>query len=262
MKSAIRYVLLGVAFYVLFLIIQFPAKTAYYFLEDALAQQKIPVKLYGIKGTLWKGSASRLVYNKLPFNQLDWEFHPWALLTGKASVTVKYRNENSFALGTVSRSVLGGTTLENAQAKMSATELLAIAKVPAFKLGGEFNLNLPLLELSEQKVQQVHGRVVWSNAESVFPQKLRLGDLFANLTTADDGVIAAKLGDAGGPLEMDGSLSVAPDGKYDFKALFADRKGRHTTLGRALGFMGRYNPQNKVEFKKNGNISEFGFLVK
>ena len=258
MKYWRRYLLLAFASYLLFVITQLPANNIYYFSEDLLKQQGIT--LYGVEGSLWSGSANAVMYKDMHFKQVSWEVHPLALLTANFSATVRFKQKDNFVNALVSRSFFGATKIEGGQVRIDAEDLVKLTNIPAIKLHGEFSLNLPLLKLGDKSVEYIQGRAVWSEAESTFPQKMQLGDLFADMSTTSDGVIQIKLGDAGGPLELDANLLLTPDGKYDFKGQFASRQGRNSSLGRSLGFMGRYNSSGKIEFNKAGELSEFGFL--
>lgn len=262
MKSWMKYVFLGLASYLVFVIVQFPANKAYYLVEDILDEQNVPLELFDVKGSLWHGTASTLIYDGKRFDAVAWEFHPLDLLTANASVSFRFKGINTSVKGKLSKSVFGTLALNNVQANIGATELLSLLKIPAVKLGGSFALNLSQLKLSGKTVDYIQGRLLWSDAESQFPQKLTMGDIFSDFSTTDDGVIQAKLGDGGGPLELNGDLSVNPDGKYDLKGLMAARAGRQSVLGRSLGFIGKYDASGKASFNRSGNISEFGFLVK
>lgn len=262
MKTSIKYILLGLVFYFIFIIVQLPANKVYYFAEDILDDQDIPLEIYGLSGSVWKGQAKRITYDGKYFNQVAWEFHPLALLTGNVSSSVRFKNSDANASGLFSYSFTGNLTAENIRLNMQATEALKMAKIPAFKLGGEFKLNLPRLVLADNRLTFISGRLLWADAKSIFPQKLDLGNLVADFSTTEDNVINAKLSDGGGPLELQGLLTLSPDGKYNLNAQFAARDGRNSVLGRSLGFMARYDANGKAVLTRSGNISEFGFLVK
>jgi len=261
LKPAMKYVALGFSFYLIFLLAQLPANKLYSFFEDILEEQNIPLKVYGLSGSLWHGEAKRISYNGLHFNQVGWELHPLALLSGNLSATLRYKNGTADASGLFSYGIDGTITAENFRANLEASEALKLAKIPAVKLGGEFKLNLPYWVISDNRLVAVSGRLLWADAKSMFPQKLNLGNLVVDLSTGDDGIITAKLGDGGGPLALSGGLTLAPDGKYDFKGQFVARAGRNSVLGRALGFMARYNANGEAVMTRSGNIAEFGFLL-
>ena len=262
MKPWLKYIVLGFVCYLLFLVVKFPASSAYSFARESLLEQKVPIKLYGLNGSVWQGSADVMIYDGKRFDAVAWEFHPMDLLTANLTLSVRLKGEDLALKGRVSQSFFGETRLQNVQANVSAMELLALLKIPAVKLDGKFSLNVPLMTVTGKVPTYIQGKLLWSDAESKFPQKLSLGDLYANLSTGDDGKITATLGDGGGPLELSGNLELDKNGKYDLKGLFAAREGRKSTLGRSLGFVGRYDSTGKIPFNQSGNVSEFEFLVK
>lgn len=261
-KSIMRYIVLGLIFYFVFLFSQMPINKIYYFAEDYVDDQNIPLEVYGLSGSLWNGEAKRISYAGKHFDQVGWEFHPIAILTGKFSMSLRFKNIEGDASGLFSYGFTGDLTAENLRVNMQASEVLKLAKIPAFKLGGEFKINLSRVVLSDKRLAFASGRMLWAEAKSIFPQKLDLGNLVVDLSTGEDDVITAALNDGGGALELGGGLTLAPDGKYNFNGLFAAREGRQSILGRALGFMGRYDANGKAVLKKTGNVSEFGFLFK
>jgi len=262
MKAWLKYSLFGLLCYLVFVIIQFPASNAYYFVEDLLDDNDIPMQIYGLNGTVWQGTANTIIYDKKRFEAISWEFHPLDLLMAKASASVRFKGNGSSVKSKVSKSFFGDVIFQNLQANVGAAELIKMLKIPAVKLSGDYALNLSQLELAGKKVQYLQGRLLWSEAASSFPQKLTLGDIYSDFSTSDDGVIMAKLGDGGGPLELSGDVTVAPDGKYDVKGLLSARAGRQSVLGRSLGFIGKYDSKGKASFNKTGNLSEFQFLMK
>ncbi|MDH3325462.1 MAG: type II secretion system protein N [Gammaproteobacteria bacterium] len=262
MKSSVKYIVLGLVFYFIFLFSQLPITKIYYFAEDILDNQKVPLKVYGLSGSLWQGEAKRVSYAGKHFNQVAWELHPLALLTGNLSASLRFKNAEGNASGLFSYGFTGDLTAENLLVNIQATEALKMAKIPAFKLGGEFKLNLPRVTFADDRLAFINGRLLWADAKSIFPQKLDLGNLVVDLSTSEDDVILAKLSDGGGALELGGGLTLAPDGKYDFNGQFSAREGRQSVLGRSLGFMARYDANGKAVLKRTGNVSEFAFLVK
>lgn len=262
MKSKLKYVFLGLLCYLTFLVMQFPASNAYALVKSTLSAQNVPLKLYGLQGSVWKGSASTLIYDGHRFDTAVWEFYPLDLLTAKVTLSVRLKGKDIAFKGKLSQSLFGELFLENVHANVGAAKLLALLKIPAVKLGGKLSLNVVAAEIQGSMPSYIQGRLLWTDATSTFPQKLSLGDMFADLTTDDNGDIKALLGDGGGPLELSGGLTLTPVGQYEAKGLFSSREGRNSVLGRSLGFVGRYDSAGKIAFNRSGNLSEFEFLVK
>ncbi len=156
--------------------------------------------------------------------------------------------------------MFGGVQLTDVKGRLAASDLLGLLKIPAIKLGGQFGFNLSELELVDNKLTYAEGRVAWNGAASEFPQKLQLGDLAVDITTADDG-ISAQLKDGGGPLDATGLLTLDAAGVYQFSGKFAARDGRNSSLARALNMLGRAGADGKIDVTNTGNIADFGFFV-
>lgn len=250
-----RYIILGVVAYFLFLFQQISATLPYAFLQDTLQQKN--VRVYGLQGTVWQGEMQRLEVQGRSFDRVKWELHPSSLLLGNFSASVSFVNQDSRLSATVKRGLMGSLSLEDVRGRIGATEVLALAKIPAIKLDGQFNLNFDHLALDGSMLTEAEGTLIWSGAGTQFPQRLELGDLSARFDTVEQGV-RATLGDGGGALESNGELILSPKGEYDFKGQFAAREGNNSALGRALRMLGPSNPEGKVDIKASGKLADLG----
>ncbi|MDH5301276.1 MAG: type II secretion system protein N [Gammaproteobacteria bacterium] len=250
-----RYVLLGGLAYGFFLLQQTPISLIYPLAKDVIEQQNI--RIYGLEGGLWDGSAQRVEYQGRAFENVEWDVHPLALLIGQLSATVSVGNDNMRIHATVNRSLTGSISLDDISGRISANEVMTLAQVPAVKLDGQFKLDMDHLDLSDGRLQSAEGTLVWSHAGMQFPLKLDLGELSIDVETVDAGV-RASLGDKGGPLELRGQLLIQPDGAYSFDAQLSAREGVGSSLGRTIGMLGSYNSQGKVDVKSNGKLAELG----
>lgn len=261
-KRWIKLLLLGAAAYLVFVITQVPANLAYRTLDSLLAGKNVPLKMYGVDGTVWSGRADRLDIANQSYRDVLWQLQPSALLLGRAQANFSIRNNDTQASATVARTLLGDLIVKDVRAKMDAQAIITMLRLPAIKLGGEFNLNLDILRLKGVQPTDAKGIVVWNRAQSQFPQTLDLGDLSAKVDDIDNGVKAVLSDSGAGPLELAGELVVLHDGNYTFKATLAAREGMNSELGRALMMMGRVNGQGKIEMNNAGNTSQFAFLMK
>jgi general secretion pathway protein N len=250
------YIILGLLSYGIFLLNQLPVNLPYVLVQEQLSEQKVNV--YGLEGTLWEGRMARVEVGGREFDNIQWQLHPSALLTGRLSATLSFANADSQVSARLSRSFSGDLDLQDMRGRLAAKDVLAMAKIPAIQLDGQFNVNIATMTLSEQRLSHIKGMLTWSGAGTRFPQNLKLGDLSAQLSTGDDGVIKAILSDAGGVLEANGSLALKPAGQYDFDGVFAAREGKKSSLGRALRMLGSSDAEGKVTVKNSGSLSDLG----
>ena len=250
-----RYILLGLAAYGIFLLQQLSATLPYALLEGTLQQNN--VRVYGLQGTVWHGEMQRLEVQGRSFDRVKWELHPSSLLLGRLSASVSFVNADSRISTRVSRGLGGGISLSDLRGRIGASEVLALAGIPAIKLDGQFNLNFDQLSLDGMVITDAEGVLTWSSAGMQFPQRLQLGDLSARFESVDEGV-RATLGDGGGALESTGQLLLLAQGKYDFNGQFAAREGMESSLGRALRMLGNPNAEGKISVKVSGSLTDLG----
>ncbi len=258
-RRAKLLLLLGVAAYLVFLLSRLPAPLVYDMLESQLPPS---VKVYGLEGSVWQGRVARLDWQGRSFHGVDWELHPTSLLMGRTAITLAFRNsDRSHASLSLSRSLGGDLSLSDVRATLPMAELVAMARIPAVKLGGELSLNLERLDVAGMVLEEAEGAAMWNGASSQFPQNMELGDVSARLTTTEEGVLVT-LADGGGPLELGGSLLLAPDGQYKLEAKLAARQGQNSPLGRSLRMLGNPGSDGKVTLNNSGNLADFQFLLK
>jgi len=261
-KRWIPYVLLGMSFFVVFLLIQIPAVVGVSLIESFAKDTPLrQLRFYGVSGTIWNGQAKQIVSAGQQFNSVSWNIHPGSLLLGRGSATISFKSDGNRFSARISQSLLGTTILEGLEAKYQMQDLIKLMQIPAVKLGGQINLRLDELVFSDGTINSATGGVFWSRASSEFPQKVDLGDLKATLDNTDDGVKAV-LRDGGGPLELNAELLLAEDGQFQLSGMMAAREGQGSSLANSLRMMGKPNPQGKIVLKNSGNLSDFGFLLK
>jgi hypothetical protein len=260
-KTWLKYLVLGGVVYLGFIIVRFPAELAYSFVANTLKSSPAKIELYRVEGTVWSGRAQYMRASGQTLRDVKWELHPLSLLAGSASATLGLKTADGSIKARVFKGFGDSIRLENVKARLPMKEIMRMAKLPAIQLEGQLGINLQEIEMAGGILTEAAGRIVWNGAETRFPQQLVLGDLAADIKNTDAG-IQADISDAGGPLEAKGSLTLAPDGAYDFNGQFAAREGRNSTLGRSLNMMGRPDPQGKIKLTNKGNLKDFGFLVK
>lgn len=261
MKGWKKYVLLGVATYLIVLVVRFPAETAYAIAKPTLDQRDAPVELFALSGSVWEGRAGYAELGGQPVRNLKWELHPLEVLIGRTAMDVSFQNTGGNLSASVARTFGGNLKLKDVNARIGAADLISMLRIPAVKLDGRFNLKLTGLEVVDNTVAYAEGMLVWNGAATRFPQTLALGDLSAKIETTDKGV-SVTLADAGGPLEAAGLLLLEPSGAYSFNGSFSAREGVNSMLGRSLNMMGRPGPDGKVQIATSGNVKDFGFLLK
>lgn len=261
MTQTLKYAGIGLLAYLIFMAWLFPAKLGYAWMGDDAADARKRVGVYGIEGTLLSGSASRLDVGDYSFRELKWNLAPSELLFGKLGVQVALRGDGSDAQFLIAKRFTGTTALEHVSGKLPMMDVLAMAKIPALKMGGVLDLDLANVQFAPGQLAALDGALVWRAAATEFPQQLKLGDVKAQFETTPQGVKGV-ISDGGGPLQAKGELLLAQDGKLTFKGTFSAREGPSSSLARSLSMFGRVDAEGKVDVAYNGNLADLGFVTR
>lgn len=200
--------------YLLFVLWQLPALQLYGWFASKLAPT---LQLSGVQGRFWQGSASQAVIQGLPVSQLQWEFKPWSLLTGKLAwqLNAEAQQRMELAYNPLTRRL----TLAQVHWTLAAPTL-AVWLPPAaqgVRLEGEIKLQNLALSWDPAGLEQLAGKIDWHDAgfKSPFAQG-KLGAIQLDLSGDRAQGLTAKLTDRGGKLGIHGSSSLTPAGLWQF----------------------------------------------
>jgi hypothetical protein len=255
----LRYPLLGLLAYVIFLVLQFPAERAYaHWQASEYASREIA--LTSIRGSVWSGHAEMVVFKGQRLEALEWRLRPWALLIGQVALGWRFRlpGDEGYGQGVTALGLGGSIAFKDLEARFPASLAASLGRLQALRPAGTVNLNLQGLHWDGQSLAATRGRVVWQEAEIKLLKPLELGDLALTLETTSEDVVKGVLSDAGGPLVAEGLLMLADDGGYQFSGSFGAREGADD-LEQALRSLGRPGADGRVQVKHTGRLAALGF---
>jgi general secretion pathway protein N len=209
-KRAIGLVLIGLISYLVFLIVHFPAAQAY-----ALFGGNLPLKAFGISGTVWSGQAAVVQVEQQRLEALQWTLQPASLLRARAAVDVQARVPG----GSLSGHVQAGRTATRAQnlrVDLPATQLLQLAgiRLPV-RIDGRFDISMRELALHEGQLTHAVGMVSWRDAMVNLGRPLPLGNMNLRLQPGSNNETHGTLVNDGGPIDItQGDLRIAPSGEF------------------------------------------------
>lgn len=225
---------LGLGAYVAFTVATFPAGTALrWFAPPGIA-------FAGVGGTLWSGSAASCSFDGFTAEALRWRVRPAALFLGRLSAAVEARIPDGFVSGNVSASPSGVRFSE----LRAATSLPALgALLPVRGMRGQANLVFDSLVLANGWPAAAVGELKLAGLETMplIPDGsgalLPLGNFTVTFAPAPPGEVAATFVDDGGPLEVQGTLTLDAARRYAIDALIEPRPDAPGTLVEGLKFM-------------------------
>lgn len=254
-----RYLVLGVLVYVIVLVLNFPADRAYAYWKssDKTSRQ---YTLAGISGSVWSGKADLGIIKGQSLNDIKWSLRPWTLLLGQVGLSWSFRLPDSaanqgYGRGITSMGLDGSTHFSELEMNLPLVEAAKLAGMSALRPAGSVSLNLQDVEWDGQNLVSAAGRIVWHGAGISLVKPISLGDLAMDLETKGD-KINGVISDSGGPLAIEGVLSLKTDGSYQVNGTLGARDDRD--LQTALNSMGRPGPDGKVKINYSGTLAKLG----
>ena len=250
MKPVWRYSLVGLAAYLLFMLVLFPADRVY-----ALLQQRgIPVpQLYQVSGSIWQGHIGLARIAGIDINNVDWCLHPWALLMGRLEMGLQLADVESPVAIVTGRNLDGSYYVRNSNDTLSVPVLESRFNARPYGLTGAVSLDLDDIRLEQGKVQAISGTLRWQQAGVGAPLNIEVGNFELSLETKD-GAVQGTLKDNGGPLQAEGQVTLLPDNSYRLTMTLVTRDKSRTDLKQALHLLGTPSPEGKISLTRSGRL--------
>ena len=249
MKPVWRYSLFGLAAYLVFMLVLFPADRIY-----SLLQQRgvLPLPLYQVSGSLWRGHIGMVRVAGLDIKNIDWSLHPLALLRGRLELDLSLADADS-TVGIVAGRKLDGHYYLRSNEALALPVLESMFNKRPFGLTGDVSLDLDDIGLVDGRLKQLGGTLRWQQAGLAAPLNINVGD-FDLLLSTQDGVVQGTLSDDGGPLQAEGLIMLLPDNSYRLTMTLAARDKSRSDLKQALGLLGTPSPEGKISVARRGRL--------
>jgi general secretion pathway protein N len=252
MKLNKKLISLGVCLFITFLLWQLPARLVFVLLPANVAQG------FGAEGTVWNGRVRIINVAGQQLRNTEWDLALSRLFLGQLAVDFKTRWGGGFAEGFAAVGITGKLTLNNTLASLDAAMLSPMLNIP--QLGGQVSLDLKELELVNNWPQTLTGSLEIRNLASPLMGN-GSADLIGNVAVSFDaasetnpGTLTGKLSDIGGPLELDGTLTLTAPANYDLDTRVRARPEAAKSIKENLQFLGNPEADGRHVFKIAGSI--------
>lgn len=238
-------IIIGAAVFVSGVVVLFPARVAY----SVLAPDA--VRLSGLSGTVWNGSAAEGEIAGLYLRDFRWRLHPFQLLLGRLGVDVQVSPAGGFLETAASLSPGGTVTLTDLEAGIAIEALQGVLPTPGIE--GNVRLLFSTLEIRDGFPSAADGvvEVFALVARGLSPAPI--GDFRAELTTGED-AITGSIEDIGGVLDVAGSLRLGTDRSYALNGLVAPTPQASPAIVDQLQFLGPANERGQRPFRLEGQL--------
>ncbi|MCE9680134.1 type II secretion system protein N [Shewanella sp. AS1] len=249
--SLVKKIAIGFVVYLVFLVALFPASVAV-----SLAPLPNMVKISGVSGSVWSGSAEQVLIGQRQLELVSWELNPWGLLLGKADLdlTVGNRAHAVNGKGLVSLST-SGVDIEQLRFDAPSEFLLGNSRLPfRTQVEGNFSLIVQQLTQGTSWCEQLSGKM--------FAQQLQVNNQFGKYPLGDvelglscvDGNIKIATDETMNALGVSGSALLKDKSQFQVSAKIRETDAQPKDLKQALSFLGKKDSQGYYPISYQGRI--------
>lgn len=245
MRNVKRLILAGIVTFIAGLIITFPARVAYQWFAPA------ELKLSGIDGSIWRGSAAQGYAGSVYLTNIKWSFQPLALLSGRLGFATSSNPASGFLDADIAIGPSGSLTMSEVAGTIS---LVALADTfPLNGIEGDVSLQFDRLVVDNGIPIEVAGTIRIANFVSRYLSPSPLGDFRAEFQTAESGILGT-VEALSGMLDVAGTIRMSEDRSYEVVGQVAAKPGAPAGVRQQLQYLGTPDARGLREFRLEGRF--------
>lgn len=249
--SLIKKIILGVFIYLVFLVVFIPANWVV-----SIAPLPNNIKVSGVAGTLWQGSADLVSIDRRLIEQVQWDLSPWALFIGQVNVDVQIGSRATAVSGQGDISwSMSGISADNLRFEAPNHFLLGTTKLPfRTKLDGDVSLIVERLQQGTPWCEQLSGklflnRIDVKNQFGAYP----LGDIALGLQCID-GQVQLNTDESMNKMGIQGTATLGENNYIAVSAKIKPTPNQPKDLTQALSFLGQQDSQGYYPVNYQGTV--------
>ena len=235
MKRTLGYGLLGLAAFLLFLLLRVPASLV----TGQVGTRLSDFSVQDVEGTATEGTMLGARWRGARIERLTWRWRPLALLLGRLEFNLSADDPEIKLTGNAAMGLGRQVHFRDLAGRLPLARLGNLAgNLP---LQGTVEFALPELDLGATGRPLVaRGTVRLLNLRTALnpPTSISIGDFVVQLDSTSTEGVRGKIKDNDGPLVLDGTLSLLPDGRYRFDGQAAVRDAANQSLRQAMSLLG------------------------
>jgi len=209
------------------------------------------LKVNGVNGTVWKGSASEISSNEIYLRQTKWKIVPSELLKGNLTFDVStypYNGQLKFNLILDLMNNLSATDIKG-NFPNDILEIIA----PFLGVSSEINMNIKSLSLNNKDINQLEGQILLNNLVMKGISNRVLGSYKIDLFERN-GEIYGSIDDISGEVDIVATMSLTLSGKYIIDGAVSAKQNTSNQVRTILSFLGAENENGQRSFRFEGEI--------
>ena len=229
----------------LMLILQFPAITAINSIN------KNNLKVNGVNGTIWKGSASEISSNEIYLRQTKWKIVPSELLKGNLTFDISTYPFNGQLKFNLILDLMNNLSATDIKGNFPNDILEIIA--PFLGVSSEIDINIKSLSLNNKNINQLEGQILLNNLVMKGISNRVLGSYKIDLFERN-GEIYGSIDDVSGEVDIAATMSLTLSGKYIIDGAVSAKQNTSNQVRTILSFLGAENENGQRSFRFEGEI--------
>jgi general secretion pathway protein N len=246
MKRLWPLLALGIAAFVIFALVTFPASVVLSRLDSA------GIAASGVSGSIWNGRAQVLQLGGAHIGSAEWRLQFLPLLTAHAQADVKVTRVDGFANTQLSVGPSGNLKLTGLTASLPLSALPP--NVIPGSWSGTLNGKFAELTLNDGWPTHVDGSL---DVVDVTGRPGNMGSyriIFDPAASTADTLKGALSDAGGGPLQISGTVQLKTDRSYAVDALVATRPDAPRSLASSLEYLGPPDAEGRRQFSMAGTM--------
>lgn len=229
----------------LMLILQFPAITVINSIN------KNNLKVNGVNGTVWKGSASEISSNEIYLRQTKWKIVPSELLKGNLTFDISTYPFNGQLKFNLILDLMNNLSATDIKGNFPNDTLEIIA--PFLGVSSEIDMNIKSLSLNNKGINQLEGQILLNNLVMKGISNRVLGSYKIDLFERN-GEIYGSIDDVSGEVDIAATMSLTLSGKYIIDGAVSAKQNTSNQVRTILSFLGAENENGQRSFRFEGEI--------
>ena len=250
------YILSAVISYLFFTLASMPAATAFSLLKD---NTNLPFTLQGIDGSIWNGSAQRLVISSAPqLENLNWQLNPLSLLLARLNVDVDadiFKNKLS---GNITVNSNGEISASEVTTRLTGETVQKLIGLPLGEISGDFDIEIKSIELANN-IPVINGTILWTQAKFTLADTVDLGKIELSIKPSDNKSLTATIKNLGGDIDIEGQVILSDNKAYKLDLTFKPQASANNNIKQSLAMFARRQTNGAYILKQNGNLNSLGF---
>ena len=251
-----HYIFTGIIAYFVFLVATVPAAPVISIFED-----RIPVTINNVSGTLWSGRAGAITTNKnLSLKNVEWSFLTWRLLLASIAINVNAEFNSNPIDARLSTGISGNLSVDDLNMKLDAADVASLVLLPVGELSGIFQLHIDNAYIEQGLVPRVNGILTWNQASVTIAERAELGNVSVLINEKDESPLSASISNKGGHLALNGTFTTSAQGEYSLQLSMKPNATASSNLSSSIAMFARKQSNGEFIFNNKGNLKQLGLM--